>query len=79
MLAVDHLACTAELTAVLCGQVVTTAGQSGPGSNRMAFVMESEYDLASLPVPRDSRVERRQVKAGKVFAAWSFRWAAARL
>ena len=34
--------------------------------------MESEYDLGSLPVPRDSKVERRQVEAGKVFAAWSF-------
>ena len=65
------LRCIAD-SCSLCLQVVTTAGQSGPGSNRMAFVMESEYDLASLPVPRDSKIERRQIEAGKVFAAWSF-------
>ena len=36
--------------------VLTTAGQQGKGSNRMAFVMESKYaSLEALPVPRDSR------------------------
>ena len=36
--------------------VLTTAGQQGEGSNRMAFVMESKYtNLESLPIPRDSR------------------------
>ena len=36
--------------------VLTTAGQQGEGSNRMAFVMETKYtSLESLPVPRDSR------------------------
>ena len=73
MLPVDHCACAAQLVkGITHVQVLTTAGQSGPGSNRMAFVMESDYDLASLPVPRDSRIERRQIEAGKVFAVWSF-------
>ena len=36
--------------------VLTTAGQQGASSNKMAFVMESKYaSLDSLPVPRDSR------------------------
>lgn len=36
--------------------VLTTAGQQGEGSNRMAFVMETKYTtLESLPVPRNSR------------------------
>lgn len=53
-------------------QVLSTAGQAGPAANKMAFVMESQYDLDNLPVPRDSRVERKQIEAGKVFAAWTF-------
>ena len=36
--------------------VLTTAGQQGEGSNRMAFVMENKYtSLDALPIPRNSR------------------------
>ncbi len=51
--------------------VLTTAGQAGREA-KMAFVMESKYDLESLPVPRDSRVERRRVEGGKLLAAGTF-------
>jgi len=40
--------------------VLTTAGQQGESSNRMAFVMENKYtSLESLPTPRDSRHAHR--------------------
>ena len=51
--------------------VLTTAGQ-GAVEPKMAFVMESQYTLDSLPVPRDSKVDLRQVEGGKVLAAGTF-------